>query len=149
MVPDIVVPEHPCDTAIDNIFTSLYKKQKTKNAFHYWVIIPLKNLQKCLFKISLYGTKSTAVKLFSTALFIFRSALLVLGLLGIYLAFRSRCVKRSFLIFTLSYFSAWYFYISFFYRNMEMRYLLHTDILMLIPAAYVLSLVFNKGPKAS
>jgi hypothetical protein len=149
MVPKLMVPEQPCDTAIDKIFTSLYKKQKTKNAFHYWVSVPVQNLQKSLFKISLYEPKSRTVKLISSILFIFRSALLLLGLFGIFLAYRNKYLKKSFLIFVLSYFTAWYFYISFFYRNMEMRYLLQTDILMLLPAAYVLWLMFNKDQKVS
>lgn len=141
MAAEIIVPPHPCDSAIDSIFTSLTEKQKSKNAFHYWAVIPLQNLQKCLFKTTLYGNKSFSVKLISSTLFIYRSILLMLGLLGAYLAYKSKFLKNNFLLFAVGYMGLWYMYISIFYRNMEMRYLLHTDVLMLIPAAYILLLI--------
>lgn len=140
----------PCDSAIANIFTALTKKQKEKNAFHYWVVIPLENLKKCFFKFSIYGNKSLPVKLISSLLFIFRSMLILLGLFGIYLAFKNHFLKNKFLLFALLYMIAWYLDLSIFYRNMEMRYLLHTDILLLIPAAYVLTaFLSNKYPQAT
>lgn len=140
----------PCDDAIAKIFTSLTEKQKEKNAFRYWVVIPLQNLKKCFFKFSIYGDKSLLVKFVSSFLFILRSALIVLGLFGIYLAFKNHYLKNKFLLFVLLYMITWYLDLSIFYRNMEMRYLLHTDILLLIPAAYLLTAFFsNKYPQAT
>ena len=83
-------------------------------------------------------------------LFLLRSFLVVIGLLGIYLALRNRGVRKKFLLIVLGYMITWYLYISFIYRNIEMRYLLHTDILLLIPAAFALTvLFFNKHLKAT
>lgn len=148
--PTLEAPENPCDSTIQIIFRSLLQKQKTIHAFHYWITIPLENLQKCLLKISLYGNKSSAVKLFSNLLFIFRSILIIIGVFGIYIAYKSNTIERKFLVFVMSYMSSWYLYISFFYRNIEMRYLLHTDILLLIPAAIVIiNLFFKKYQKES
>jgi len=79
-------------------------------------------------------------------LFIFRSLLLLLGLLGVYLSYKNNFIEKYFLLFVSGYMIIWYFYLSVFYRNMEMRYLLHTDLLMLIPGAYVfLLLIFKKN----
>ncbi len=148
MHPYFMLAAPKCDSLIDKIFTSLYQKQKTKNALNYWVIVPMTNLEKCFFKFTLYGNKSPSVKLFSGILFIFRSVFVMLGLLGIYIAFKNNFLEKRFLLFVLSYVIVWYFYLSFFYRNMEIRYLLHTDILLLIPAAYVLLGLFaKKNPK--
>ena len=131
-----------CDSTLGIIFHTLYERQKSKNAFHYWVTIPTKNLEKCFFKISLKADKGTVIGLIANLLFIFRSVLLLTGLLGLYLAFRNDIFQRKLLVFISCYMATWYFYLSVFYRNMEMRYLLHTDILLLIPAAYALILIF-------
>ncbi len=146
--PELNLPSNPCDTIIHHIFDELIQKQKSKNSFHYYVTIPLENLSKSFFKMSLYGNKSMAVKLFSSLLFIIRSVLIFTGLFGIYFAFKNNFLQKKFLIFILFYFAAWYLFLSFNYRNMEMRYLVHTDILLLIPAAYViLTLLVNTNRK--
>ena len=89
------------------------------------------------------------VKLFSSLLFIFRSAFIFLGIFGIYMGMKMKFFDRRFLFFLISYPAVWYVYLSFFYRNMEIRYLLHTDVLLLIPAAYVLfNYLFNRYQKA-
>ena len=138
-----VEPSQNCDSAIDNIFTSLYIKQKKKNAFNYWVTVPLGNLEKCFFKFNLYSNKSYVVKKFSSSLFLFRTFLILLGLAGIYLALRKKFLKNSFLFLLFSYTIGWYFFLSFFYRNMEIRYLLQCDVLLLIPASYVITLLIS------
>jgi hypothetical protein len=134
--------EHPCDSGITAIFNSLTVKQKTKNTFHYWIIIPLQNLEKCFFKINLYGNKPWMVKAFGNILFIIRSLLVVLGLTGIYLAFKKSLLQRKFLLLVSGYMISWYLFISIIHRNIEMRYLLHTDVVLLIPAAFAIMVLF-------
>jgi hypothetical protein len=144
-----VLPSENCDSVIDKIFTSLYLKQKSQNAFNYWVMVPLGNLYKCVFKFSLYGDKSKFVKFFSSSLFLFRTLLIVLGLLGIYLSMKYKFLDPRFCILIASFALANYFYLSFFYRNMEMRYLLQSDVLLLIPAAYFFVWIFSKSKNES
>jgi hypothetical protein len=145
LVSEIDLHARPCDLEIAAIFNSLIEKQKTQNAFHYWITIPLNNLGKCFFKLSLYGDKPVMVKIFSSLLFMFRSLLVILGIIGIFLAYKKSLLGRKFLVFVLGYMCTWYLYISFLHRNIEMRYLLHTDIILLIPAAFaIMVLFFNK-----
>lgn len=134
-----VDPTVNCDSTIATIFNELKTEQENQNAFHYWLTVPLGNLQKCFFKFSLYGNKSRIVKLLSSMLFIFRTLFIFLGFYGIYLGIKNKFFSSGFSFFILSYPIVWYLYLSFFYRNMEMRYLLHTDVLLLIPAAYVIT----------
>jgi hypothetical protein len=139
-----VAPAENCDTLIDKIFTSLYLKQKSKNVFSYWIKVPLGNLKKCFFKYNLYGNKSKLVKLLSSSLFLFRTLFIFLGLWGIFVAIRNRFLNKGFLILVSFFMIAWYFYLSFFWRNIEIRFLLQCDILLLIPAAYLLTRLFFK-----
>ncbi len=139
-----VLPAENCDTQIDKIFTSLYLKQKSNNAFNYWVNVPLGNLKKCFFKFSLYGNKSKFVKLVSSSLFLFRTLFIFFGLWGILLAIRKRFFNPGFIILVSFFMLTWYLYLSFFWRNIEIRFLLQCDILLLIPAAYLLMQLFFK-----
>ncbi|MCX6274792.1 MAG: hypothetical protein NTV09_06265 [Bacteroidetes bacterium] len=139
-----------CDSSIAAIFNELRDEQRKQNGLHYWLTVPLGNFQKCFFKFSIYGNKSTSVKLISSFLFIFRTLFILLGFYGIFLGLKNKFFEKGFGFFVLSYPIIWYFYLSFFYRNMEIRYLLHTDVLLLIPAAFVfVSLIFNKYQKAT
>lgn len=139
-----------CDSAIATIFNELRDEQLKQNGMHYWLTVPLGNIQKCFFKFSIYGNKSTTVKLMSSLLFIFRTLFILLGFYGIYLGIKNKFFGKGFVFFLLSYPIIWYLYLSFFYRNMEIRYLLHTDVLLLIPAAYVITgLIINKNQKAT
>lgn len=140
----LILPDQPCDSSIAEIYSSLTQKQKSRNSFHYWITIPMQNLNKCFFKFSLYGEKSLVVKIFSSSLFIIRSALIFIGLFGLYLGFRNHALDKRFCFFVIAYVLTWDLYLSFFYRNMEMRYMLHTDVLLLIPAAFACSILLTK-----
>jgi len=146
---EVVAPGQSCDTAIDKIFTTLSARQRTKNPVSYWLKVPLGNLSKCLFKISLYGNKSRVVKISGSSLFILRSFFVCLGFLGLYTGFRKKFFTEKFLLFSAGYIVTWYIFLSFFYRNIEMRYLLHCDILLLIPSAYLLVLFFRRNQPAT
>jgi len=145
LVPKLELHDKPCNSEVAGIFNSLTEKQKTKNAFHYWFMIPLQNLEKCFFKLTLYGNKPLMLKIFSSVLFIIRSLLVVLGLTGIFLAYKRGLLNKKFLVLVFGYMITWYLYISIVHRNIEMRYLLHTDVILLIPAAFaIMQLLFNK-----
>ena len=84
------------------------------------------------------------VKAVSTILFSYRTIFIFLGLAGIYINKKRQMISNSFLISILLYFILWYSVICFSYRNMEMRYLLMNDILLLIPAGITLIAILEK-----
>jgi hypothetical protein len=77
------------------------------------------------------------IKILSSSLFLVRTLFIFLGLAGIFLGIRNHFYQFRFWILILGYMITWYFFLSFFYRNMEIRYLLPCDVLLLIPASYV------------
>jgi hypothetical protein len=126
---------HNCNNEISTGFLALRKSYAQRDPWGYWFDVPIQNLKKAFFKTGLSeqgnsgGIKLIAVKL----LFAYRSLLLLLGLLGVWL-FR----KESGVWPIMLYFSGMVFFICFLMRNLEMRYLLQADVLMLLPASMVL-----------
>ena len=143
----IVSPEENCDSVIAAAFSRLTADQKSDNAFSYYVKIPLNNLYKSFFKLHLYGDKPMAVKVISLALFLYRSLLIFAGIAGLILMFKKR-LRKDFIFALTGFFVSWYLYLCFIYRNIEIRYLLPVDLLLLIPAAYIFShLLIRKQEK--
>lgn len=136
-----------CDDFINSGFKKLINEQKQYNAINYYIKTPLGNLKKALFKFSLYGNKSTIVKIAGSTLFIYRTLLILIGVTAIILNYRRRWFDPSFGTMLLLYFISWYLYLSVVYRNMEIRYLLHVDILLLIPATFLLIGILSEKVK--
>ena len=133
-----------CSLEIESLWNELKANQLKYNKANFYLWVPLSNLKKCFFKNGLYKPSSPVVAVVSSLLFGYRTAMILLGLLGLIFYWK---VNRKFpLLFKLilSYFILWYFWNSFMYRNMEMRFLLHADILMLIPAAWMLVFLMEK-----
>ena len=84
------------------------------------------------------------VNIMSTILFGYRTIMILLGLLGLFLYWRVNKKFPLLLKLILSYFILWYFWNSFMYRNMEMRFLIQADLLLLIPAAWLFVFVIEK-----
>ncbi len=133
-----------CSEEIGQLFNELTEHQKKHNQLNVYLWVPLGNLYKCFFKSGLYNPSSKIVNLVSTLLFGYRSALILLGLLGFILYYRTNkkfpvLLNIIFLFFIFSYLS-----LSFVYRNMEMRFLIQTDLLLLIPAGYFFYFLYQK-----
>lgn len=133
-----------CSEEISILFNELTQNQKQYNKWNYYLWVPLGNLKKCLFKSGLYNPSSRLVNLFSTLLFGFRSILILIGFSGVLFYFQRN--KKIPILFNLIllYFVFSYLSLSFVYRNIEMRFLLPADILMLIPAAYFFNFLIEK-----
>jgi hypothetical protein len=140
---------HNCNTVISAGFKQLRLDYARRNPVSYWFGVPSENLVKTFFKSGLaaesqtggVGAKELAVK----ALFGYRTALLLLGILGLW---QYRKVRGLWPI--AIYAASIIFFICFLMRNLEMRYLLQADVLLLLPAALVLggladSLLAKKG----
>jgi hypothetical protein len=108
------------------------------------VTIPLQKLKKVIFKSQLYDAESTTKRWISTALFGFRTLMIVLGLVGIAMNSKYKTLNPAFLSAILIFTLTWYFALCVIYRNIEIRYLLPVDTLLLIPAAIPITALLNK-----
>ena len=131
------VTTNNCDTVIFNLFLKLRAHQIQYNGWHYWVTLPLKNLQKCFFKNDLTVPGKSLIYNIMPLAFLFRTIILILGLIGcVYLILQKR-PYRYFFIICISFFISWYGSICFGpganMRNIEMRYLMQADNLLIIP----------------
>lgn len=129
-----------CSKEIATLFNELRQNQIKYNPINFYVTVPLKNLQKALFKSDLSDNASIARKL-GSYLFYFRTLLILAGIAGLFFLFKNKSTK-AIAAFTGLFFSMLYIYLCFGTspqcRNIEMRYFLQADILMLIPAAFLL-----------
>jgi len=139
-----VAPDKNCDATIEKNFLKLKESQIKNNAVHYYLLVPLSNLKKSIFKFSLYGDKGFLVKLAGSSLFLYRTFFILLGLLAIILNYKKKWFDPAFGTMAITYFCIWYFFLCFVYRNIEIRYLLHCDILLLIPSAAFIGSLFKK-----
>jgi hypothetical protein len=126
--------------------TIMWKELKQaiiKNApLQYYFLVPLGNLKKALFKMSLISSfnrsnKDYLINVLVTLLFLFRTVLILSGLAGLYFSIKNYRNHVS-LIIIFFYFLLLYFWLCYLYRDMDIRYLLPADILLLIPATFFL-----------
>lgn len=136
-----------CNDEIKKLFDELRVNQTKQNPLNYYLIIPLKNLQKAIFKTKLYDTKTTGRKI-ASLLFIYRTLMIILGLLGILIIIKQHKELQYIAFLILSYFVMLYLLVCGGtgpdFRNIEMRYFLPADILLLITASVPLTKIINK-----
>lgn len=127
-----------CSAEVAGIYRRLRLKQAEDNPWNYYVKIPLQNLHKAIFKFSLTDTSSATRKI-ASLLFILRTTLILCGIAGLVSMIR-QSVNPVMSRICLLYFMLLYFYLCFGTgdqcRNIEIRYFLPADILLLIPAAF-------------
>ncbi len=128
--------EPNCNREIAQLFDELRESQKKNNPFNYYISVPLQNLQKALFKFRL--NNATGIRNLASLLFIYRTFLIFIGITGLIWMYIRRN-NRPFVIFIFVYFVILYLLLCAGtgpqLRNIEMRYFLPADILLLIPAA--------------
>jgi len=124
-----------CNREIAEGFEDLRKNYRKNKPISYLTHVPLKNLGKILFKrnpISLEG-KSDSFMFLVNSMFLYRSLLVVLGVIGLFVFYRFKAIK---LIGAFG--LAMYILLAFFIRQVEMRYLLQIDVLLIIPATLLI-----------
>ena len=135
-----------CNAQIAELFDKLRIKQIKEYPLNFYVNLPLQNLKKAFFKSSLVKNNGNKLaSILSPLLFYYRTFLIFIGFLGSILLIRKK-----------NYFS-WLILISFILiylllcggtspqmRNIEMRYFLQADVLLLFTASYFLSIFFQK-----
>ena len=124
-----------CNDDIERGFEQLRASFKQRHPVVYYTRVPLQNLEKAFFKSARQGSGGVEkAQLVQTVLFGYRSALLLLGVLGLLVYRRTPGLWPLF--------GLWACLLVFmceFYRQLEMRYLLQTDVLLLLPAALLLA----------
>lgn len=144
LIKEPILDENHCIKEIAESFNKLRNEQIQQNSFHYFIVVPLGNLKKALLKTNLYDKKSGLVIVVSTILFYLRTLFIILGVIGVWLNNKHNFVPKHFTQLTLTYFALWYFALCFGYRNIEIRYFLSTDVLLLIPASISIFIIFRK-----
>lgn len=133
---------NPCTEETARLWEELTISQKKENGWNYYFCVPLKGLKKAIFKLHLVSNwksveRSTAQVVLISALFLWRTFLVLAGLAGAVMLLRKR-ISPYFIAVILSFFVLWYGWLCFVTRYLEIRYFLPVDILLLIPAAYLL-----------
>ena len=132
-----------CDEEISKLFLEIRNNFIKKNPLHFYIFVPLENLKKAIFKSSLTSSKSKALTILSKSLFFYRSLLILLGLSAILIYFKQ---TSQFFLICILFFISVYFTLCFgtapFMRNIEMRYFLPVDILLLLPASKIIFKLF-------
>lgn len=130
-----------CNQEIKQLYDDLRMKQIKNKPFEFYVRVPLLNLKKAVFKEQLVVSKNKIQSL-ANLLFIYRSFMILLGLLGCILMFRKKDRHIALAVFCLSYFLLAYLALCAGtlpqMRNIEIRYFLQADILLIIPAGFTL-----------
>jgi hypothetical protein len=139
------ISSNDCNDSISEIFTSLREKQVKQNPLNFWIYLPLQNLKKAIFKDKLYDTKTTIRKIAST-LFYYRTFLILLGVVCSLVLLKLK-TYRLYLIMTLGFFVLLYMSLCAgtgpLMRNIEIRYFLPADVLLIIP----IGIFFSKNKK--
>ncbi|MBK9638570.1 MAG: glycosyltransferase family 39 protein [Bacteroidetes bacterium] len=133
-----------CDQEIAENFTLLKNNFIKQFPLDYYLLVPLSNLKKGIFKFSLLGDKSGAVKLAASTLFIYRTFLIVLGFILLFVNYKKKWFQPQFGTLAITYFLLWYFFLCFVYRNIEIRYFLQCDILLLFPIGLLIEKIVSK-----
>jgi hypothetical protein len=139
---ELVPVESDCGPELEKYFTELRSNIIQKYPFRFYVTIPLNNLKKAIFKLKLNDTKTFARKA-ASALFAYRTLLILLGLLGCIFLVNSTMDKiKWFAFMVLLFFLIVYLFLCAGTgpqtRNIEIRYFLHSDLLLLFPVAYII-----------
>lgn len=123
-----------CNAEIQQGFDQLRLSYKRRNPIEYYTKVPLENLFKVFFKSGTQAADGRSKKqLLLAVVFGYRSLLLILGVIGL-IAYRK--IEGIQPIFTF-----WVFIVVFlcwYFRQLEMRYLLQADVLLILPAALLI-----------
>ncbi|MDP2958847.1 MAG: glycosyltransferase family 39 protein [Longimicrobiales bacterium] len=136
----------PCDAEVAAGFDALRHSYAQRHPFRTWLVVPALNLRKALFKSGFQapGTQAPEVRALSRVLFLWRSVWVVLGCVGVALYWR-----RPGVMFAAPVGGLIYFMFAFVFRQIEMRYLLQADVLLLVPASLVVGALVEQGRRSS
>lgn len=129
-----------CDKVIESGFVKLKTSIIKNNPARYYIVAPMLNLKKAVFKnnYSTINSKPSLVQRLQSLLFGYRTILLLLGFAGLIIFRKNKSIQL------IGLFSVFMFlFISFIIRQVEMRYLLQADTLLIIPASLLIGSLFE------
>ncbi|HRY32924.1 MAG TPA: glycosyltransferase family 39 protein [Bacteroidales bacterium] len=133
--------EPNCNREVKALFDTLRQNQIRYNPWNFYVKVPLKNLQKALFKTSLTDNAGFIRKL-ASLLFIYRTVLILAGLMALFIIWFRKKLRQGPALAILVYAVLLYLLLcagtAEQMRNIEMRYFVPADVLLLLPAAFLL-----------
>jgi hypothetical protein len=123
-----------CNAEIQQGFEQLRLSYKRRNPVAYYTKVPLENLFKVFFKSGTQASDGKSRKqLLLVAVFGYRSLLLILGIVGLVIYRKLEGIQPIFVFWVfIVIFLCWYF------RQLEMRYLLQADVLLIVPASLLI-----------
>jgi|LakMenEpi03Aug12_release.lakeMendotaPanAssembly.Ray.scaffolds.fasta_scaffold209928_2 hypothetical protein len=147
---------NPETDSVIAIFTELRAKIIREHPVHFWLWVPLGNLNKAIFKSSLNWKSTKGFNaILSTSMFLIRSLLILSGFFALIMLLSkpygptNHINWLAFLYFLLLYFIMCFGNANML-RNIEIRYFLHADLLLLIPLGLVIGAWFeNKSGKSA
>ena len=123
-----------CDSKIADIFNSLRKNLIKENKLNFYLLVPLDNLKKAIFKYN--PSNNLNDSLIKKIMFLYRTLLILLGAIGLFSLYKKQMPLFTIISLTfISIYGVLCFGTSPFMRNIEIRYFLQADILLIIPAA--------------
>ena len=129
-----------CNSEISAGFNELKAQFVQRHPVRYWTHVPALNLRKAFFKSSVNRVgEGGAKQLLIKGLFLYRTLLLLLAVLGVVLFYRNYKLWPAVL-----YFGFMYLFVCVIMRNVEMRYLLQADALSLLLTASALGYWFER-----
>ena len=139
-----------CNDRIAQLYDELRDNQIKNNPINFYIYVPLQNLKKALFKTEITN-KSLSVRIPSLILFLYRTILIFAGLIAFMFIIKNNNYDKGILFIILLFFIFLYLLLCAGTlpqtRNIEMRYFLPSDVLMIIPAGllfYELGIYFKK-----
>jgi hypothetical protein len=119
--------ETPCAEDVREDFTGYLATYKKEKYLTYLFKAPLLNLKKYFFKHSVADQSGNMKSMVALVLLVSRSIIVTIGLLlGLYY------VRKPLVFSLLIYITFMIWFICFYLRQLEMRYLLHADIILLL-----------------
>ena len=127
-------------------FNYLREKQIKNNPLNFYFVLPMKNLMKAIFKNKLYN-ETTKIRKYASLLFYWRTFLIILGIFSAFSLFKKNSPEKGiiFILFSVAIYFTLCFGTSPFMRNIEVRYFLPADILLLIPASYAIIIIMDSS----
>jgi len=141
VLQDIKTDERECNAEIVSIYEYVRAKALKEGGFTLWIDVPVQNVIKAVFKSELTSKRDGWVSSVITSIFFTRTLFALLGLMGIF--FIARVPEFVFVFFPISLIA----YISAITRQVEMRYLLQSDALLLSLSMVTVAYFFRKRTK--
>jgi hypothetical protein len=130
-----------CNREIAALFNDLRQNQIKINPWNFYLKVPLQNLSKAVFKSQIVDERLSSGSL-ATLMLMYRTIMIILGLAGLFIMYRTSGQAKWIALLIVFFVVGLYLLLCagtwVQCRNIELRYFLPADILLLIPAGCLL-----------